>query len=536
MLDPIPPNNNPSNAKQMSQKPRPSQPKGKGFNLRPLPEETSESPRDSEAASVAAREPFDNLGELPYGYGVDTIFLIAQEPHWLFTYWDIDIARHPGGAAYLRYHLADGTLEGEIEVPFETRNWYVPVERAGTEYFVEIGFYRGKVWNVIARSVSVTTPPEGMATSEAFDYATVPFHLSFQRMLDHLESARGSDEDLLAAVSRLQQKGDFSAFGTGGVPDLLTDAQRALLRALLGPDLIASLASSGESSGEIEARIRAFLEEQLSSGGASEVLNSFRETAALFGGASLSSAFSGETGSTSWEIGAISSWAAGAITSWATSGAELTSWSGVTSWSAGESVGSSGEVLSSAAAANWTSSVGASWTQAALTSWAQAGASSWLLGAESSGALLAMSSWLQGVQSSWAEAALSSWNSAEVSSWFSAAATTSWSGASETLSSFGGERNFFMNVNAEVIFYGGTDPKARVTIAGEPITLNADGTFRYHFVFPNSDYLIPVVAESPDKVETRSATLNFTRATEKVGLVTDTPQPPLGAPMGETKS
>jgi len=213
MLDPIPPNNNPSNAKQMSQKPRPSQPKGKGFNLRPLPEETSESPRDSEAASVAAREPFDNLGELPYGYGVDTIFLIAQEPHWLFTYWDIDIARHPGGAAYLRYHLADGTLEGEIEVPFETRNWYVPVERSGTEYFVEIGFYRGKVWNLIARSVSVTTPPEGMATSEAFDYATVPFHLSFQRMLDHLESARGSDEDLLAAVSRLQQKGDFSAFG-----------------------------------------------------------------------------------------------------------------------------------------------------------------------------------------------------------------------------------------------------------------------------------------------------------------------------------
>jgi len=518
----------------MPQKPRPSQSKGKGFNLRPLPEETSESERDSEDVSAAAREPFDNLGELPHGYGVDTIFLIAQEPHWLFTYWDIDIARHPGGAAYLRYHLADGTLEGEIEVPFETRNWYVPVERAGAEYFVEIGFYRGKVWNLIARSVSVTTPPEGMATSEAFDYATVPFHLSFQRMLDHLESACLSGEDLLATVSRLQQKGDFSAFGSGGVPDLLTEARRALLSALLGPDLIASLASSGESSAEIEARVRAFLEEHLSSAGASEALNSFRETVAVFGGGSLFSAFSGESGSTYWEIGAISSWAAGAITSWAASGVELTSWSGVTSWSAGESLGSSGEVLSSGAA-NWTSSVGASWTQAALTSWAQAGASSWLLGAESSGALLAMSSWLQGAQSSWAEAALSSWNSAEVSSWFSAAATTSWGGASETLSSFGGERNFFMNVNAEVIFYGGTDPKARVTIAGEPVTLNSDGTFRYHFVFPNSDYVIPVVAESPDKVETRSATLNFTRATEKVGCVTDRPQPPLGAPMGETR-
>jgi hypothetical protein len=494
---------------------------------------------DEEATS--GRQPFDNLGELPHGYGVDTIFLIAQEPHWLFTYWDIDIARHPGGAAYLRYHLADGTLEGEIEVPFETRNWYVPVDRSGADYFVEIGFYRGNTWNLIARSMTVTTPPEGMAASEAFDYATVPFHLSFQRMLDHLESARESGEDLLSAVSRLQQKGDFSAFGNGGVPDLLTDDQRALLSALLGPDLIASLASSGQSSGEIEARIRAFLEEQLSSGGgASEVLSSFLDTAALFSGGQLSS---GAAGSTSWEIGAISSWAAGAITSWATSSAELTSWGGATSWSAGESVGSRGETLFSGVT-SWTSSLGGSWSQAGLTSWAQAvlsswaqaGSSSWALGAESSGSILAMSSWLHGVQSSWAEAALSSWNSAEVSSWFSASETSSWGGASETLSSFGGERSFFMNVNAEVIFYGGTDPKASVTIAGEPVTLNPDGTFRYHFVFPNSTYEIPVVAESPDKVETRAATLQFSRDTAKVGFVTDTPQPPLGAPMGELKA
>lgn len=89
-----------------------------------------------------------------------------------------------------------------------------------------------------------------------------------------------------------------------------------------------------------------------------------------------------------------------------------------------------------------------------------------------------------------------------------------------------------MHVNAEVIFYGGTDPRAKVTVDGKPITLNPDGTFRYHFIFPNGTYEIPIVATSPDGVETRSAVLRFQRDTEKTGKVDDTAQPPLTTPMG----
>lgn len=512
----------------MPEKPRAKKSKAEGFTLR---SENEESTAGVAPEAAIPREAFDDLGDLPHGYDVDTIFLIAQEPHWLFTYWDIDIARHPGGAAYLRYHLADGTLEGEIEVPFETRNWYVSVKNAATDYYVEIGFYRGKTWNLISRSVTVTTPPDGMATSEAFDYATVPFHLSFQRMLDQLENARQSGEDLLAAMARLQQKGDFSAFGAAGVPDLLSDDQRSLLQALLGPGMLAELASGGLSSGDIEAAIRAHLEEQLSSGGASsEFLSSFRRAAGGFSADVLSS----ETLAGSWEIAALSSWAASAVTSWAASAAgELSSSGAFTSWSAGQTSALAG-------ATSWASSLGGSWAGGFASSWSgaswtggsQAIFSSWAQAGESSGAFAGLSSWLQGVQSSWAQAALSSWNSAEVSSWFSAAATTSWAGGSETLSSFPGEREFFMHVNAEVIFYGGTDPRAAVTVKGQPITLNPDGTFRYHFVFPNADYEIPIVATSPDGVETRSATLSFTRSTKKIGSVTDTAQPAIGEPMG----
>ncbi|TSA37758.1 MAG: hypothetical protein D4R65_00220, partial [Verrucomicrobiaceae bacterium] len=49
----------------------------------------------------------DNIGDLPRSYGSDTIFLVAQEPHWLFTYWDIDIALHPGGKTFLRIFGSD---------------------------------------------------------------------------------------------------------------------------------------------------------------------------------------------------------------------------------------------------------------------------------------------------------------------------------------------------------------------------------------------------------------------------------------------
>ena len=88
-------------------------------------------------------------------------------------------------------------------------------------------------------------------------------------------------------------------------------------------------------------------------------------------------------------------------------------------------------------------------------------------------------------------------------------------------------------MHAEVIFYGGTHPDARVWIDDKPVQLNPDGTFRYHFIFPDNNYDIPIVAESPDGLERRSATLRFERDTHRNGCVGATPQPAfLTEPMG----
>src|SRR5271170_274597 len=98
--------------------------------------------------------------------------------------------------------------------------------------------------------------------------------------------------------------------------------------------------------------------------------------------------------------------------------------------------------------------------------------------------------------------------------------------------SFGKERGFHMHVNAELIIYGGTEPNAKVRIDGHDITLSKDGTFSYHFVFPDGQFHIPIDATSADGVEMRSALLSFLRMTEIEGDVRKTGQPVLDEPIG----
>lgn len=117
---------------------------------------------------------------------------------------------------------------------------------------------------------------------------------------------------------------------------------------------------------------------------------------------------------------------------------------------------------------------------------------------------------------------------------------TSWGRSSESVTSlsspFGGrERNFYMHVNAELIIYGGTDPNAQVRIDGQEIQLRPDGTFSYHWVFPDGKFHIPIEATSPDQVETRSALLSFLRMSEYAGGVEKTGQPPLDEPLGRSE-
>ena len=76
------------------------------------------------------------------------------------------------------------------------------------------------------------------------------------------------------------------------------------------------------------------------------------------------------------------------------------------------------------------------------------------------------------------------------------------------------ERKFWLVVNCELIVYGATEPDAKVTVQGKPISVRGDGTFSLRFALPDGKQVIPVEATSNDGIDTRRITPIVTRKTE----------------------
>jgi hypothetical protein len=85
-------------------------------------------------------------------------------------------------------------------------------------------------------------------------------------------------------------------------------------------------------------------------------------------------------------------------------------------------------------------------------------------------------------------------------------------------------KGFWFNVNVELIVYGATEPDAKVTIGGRPITLRPDGSFSFRFALPDGAHELPVVAVSTDQTDARAAQLKFNRQTQYLGEVGVHPQ------------
>jgi hypothetical protein len=347
----------------------------------------------TEPAPATPAPAFEDLGELPESYFEDTLFLVARDPRWLFSYWDFNWGKYTASAFrggvkqfFLKVTTASGADAGLIEINPEARNWYVPVGNPDTAYLAEIGYFdKAGTWHRIVQSGVAATPADALATEGTADFATVPAHLTFERLLDLVKEKMLEGESLISALARIAGEGRLE-FRAGQAPTW-TDEQKRLLASLLGDTLIDRL---GLGSEEIDQLLRKQLNQKL-----------YSESASGLSGLSLETLAPGPT--------------------------------------------------------SLFSGIGASWSAQPF--------------------------------------------------------------------SVKRERGFFMHVNAEIIFYGGTHPDATVWVDGQEIKLAPDGTFRYHFTLPDGDHAIPIVAQSPDKVERRSATFSFVRGTSRVGDVGATGQP-----------
>jgi len=179
--------------------------------------------RLAEDEQSSALRDFSDVVELPRVHGAPILFAIARDPRTIFTYWNIDWPTIFAKTAPVdrQVHLRVRG-EGEVEetsaaVEPMAGDCYVTVSQPRGTYRIEIGYYQpADVWHSVATSDNVTMPPDSVAANAEVDLATIPFHLSFQRLIDLF---RASNRDALAEIiSRLQKRA-------------VTDEERELLSA-----------------------------------------------------------------------------------------------------------------------------------------------------------------------------------------------------------------------------------------------------------------------------------------------------------------
>jgi hypothetical protein len=177
---------------------------------------------------------------LPAFHQADLLSVMARDPKSLFVYWDLNWTRLFAEAAlsarpvHLRIHREDGAIEDTLEINPFRGHCYAEVAAPGTEYQCELGCFDGDEWTTLAWAERAATPMDSRSEDMSAQFATLPLHLSFQRMLDIFRPTKTDAATLARSVAELQESARA------------TDGGRAAV----------SLSSNGASLGEFAALLR----------------------------------------------------------------------------------------------------------------------------------------------------------------------------------------------------------------------------------------------------------------------------------------
>lgn len=87
-----------------------------------------------------------------------------------------------------------------------------------------------------------------------------------------------------------------------------------------------------------------------------------------------------------------------------------------------------------------------------------------------------------------------------------------------------GRVDFHFHVDAEIIIHGSARPDAHVKVDGEPVRLRNDGSFTMRLNLPDKRQIVPIIAQTSDGVEQRTAVLAFERNTKYMEPVIREPE------------
>jgi hypothetical protein len=170
---------------------------------------------------------------LPRIFEEPMLFAIARDEHTIFVSWDIDWPSVFGKAmpvdrqVYLRLVTGDGLEQARVAVEPMLGRFYLSVSQPRAMYRVDLGYYApDRDWKSVAISDAVAMPADAPSENMQVDLATVPFHISLQKLVDRLGLTNG--DSLVTVLSRLEDR--IVAFAEQDVD--LAPADREILRGL----------------------------------------------------------------------------------------------------------------------------------------------------------------------------------------------------------------------------------------------------------------------------------------------------------------
>jgi hypothetical protein len=219
-------------------------------------------------SSSLPRPDVEELTGLPVHLGEPLLVAIARDPRTLFVCWSVDwpAAFAKGLPADRCAHVRIRQNGNEKTVAVEPMSGSCSVEELepGESYSVELGYYAPpETWNNVVTGNEVMMPFTS-ESDEMIDVATVPFHLTFQRMLSVFRGSNG--DDLARTLAKFQERANRSE---------LSRDETEVLRVLdLSPKDLQKTAAARESLAKSQR---------------------MREREKLFGGSSPSEGFGGSS-------------------------------------------------------------------------------------------------------------------------------------------------------------------------------------------------------------------------------------------------
>ena len=163
-------------------------------------------------SSSLSRRDVDQLTELPVYFGKPLLVAIARDPRTLFVCWSVDwpVAFAKGLPVDRCAHVRIRQNGNEKTIAVEPMSGSCAIEELepGETYSVELGYYAPpETWNSVATGNEVMMPLASESDG-TIDVATVPFHLTFQRMLNVFRASNG--DDLAQTLAKFQERANRS--------------------------------------------------------------------------------------------------------------------------------------------------------------------------------------------------------------------------------------------------------------------------------------------------------------------------------------